>query len=399
MTDTLNILMFSAQFRPFVGGAERQAEKLSKALVAQGIRVTVLTPALAPGLPAEERDNGVIIRRFPLLDITRRLPGVRGLGSFNLLSLQIQIARAVDRHIRGASVVHAHMAGSLAAFVAQSARRRAVPVICKVGMAMAGGRSDLTELARVGAGGPRLARSMIRNVDRWIATTDAVRQSLTESGISEQRIESIPNGVELPVEPGQSLRRGAVRRFLYLGRISANSDRDVPTLVRAFDRLADEDADVQLSIVGDGDLLGAVEALVAKCRNAARIQMPGQQAPETWLSWADCMVLPSRREGLSNALLEAMAAGLVCIANDIPANREVLAGGGAGILTPVEGEDALLHALRSVCADSNFADRIRQSGRERARTTYDINAVAARYIRLYEQLKSRSPTTVERRLC
>jgi glycosyltransferase involved in cell wall biosynthesis len=68
-------------------------------------------------------------------------------------------------------------------------------------------------------------------------------------------------------------------------------------------------------------------------------------------------------------------------------------------LTPVEGEDALLHALRSVCADSHFADRIRQSGRERARTTYDINAVAARYIRLYEQLKSRSPTTVERRLC
>jgi glycosyltransferase involved in cell wall biosynthesis len=395
MTESLNILMFCAQFRPMVGGAERQAEKLAKALVALGVRVTVLTPALVPGLPVEERDTGVIIRRFPLVDITRRLPGVRGLGSVNLLGLQIQIARAVDPHMRGASVLHAHMAGSLAAFVAQSARRRAVPVICKVGMAMAGGRSDLTELARMGSGGPRLARSMIRNVDRWIATTDAVRLSLVESGINQTRIESIPNGVELPLETGQSLRRGAVRHFLYLGRISANSDRDVPTLVRAFDRLADEEMDVQLSIVGDGDLLGSVEALVSTCRNAARIQLPGQQAPEPWLNWADCLVLPSRREGLSNALLEAMSAGLVCIANDIPANREVLAEGSAGILTPVGNEDALLHALRSVCRDSQLPDGLRRSGYARARSTYDINAVAARYVSLYERLASFSATKVK----
>ena len=385
MNSSLNVLMFSGQFRPIVGGAERQAEKLAKALVSQGVRVTLLTPALVQGPPAEEQDEGVTIRRFSLFDISRCLPGVRGFGPLNLLGLRCQLARVVDQHIQGASVLHAHMAGSLMAFAAQFARRRAVPVVCKVGMS--GDRTDLTELARIGIGGPRLVRSMIQSVDRWIATTDAVRLSLTKSGVSERRIASIPNGVELPILAGRPLRQGVARRFLYLGRLSTTADRDVPTLVRAFDRLADEALDVQLSIVGDGDLFGSTKALIARCRNATRIQLPGQQAPEPWVEWADCMVLPSRREGLSNALLEAMSAGLVCIANDIPANREVLAGGDAGLLTSVEGEDDLLHALRRVYTDAQLAGRLRQSASERARSAYDIRSVATRYVRLYEELR------------
>ena len=102
---------------------------------------------------------------------------------------------------------------------------------------------------------------------------------------------------------------------------------------------------------------------------------------------ADCLVLSSRREGLPNALLEAMCAGLVCIENDIPPNREVRAGGDAGLLTRVEGEDDLLHALRRVYTDPQVADRLRRSAHERARSTYDICTVATRYVQPYEQLR------------
>jgi glycosyltransferase involved in cell wall biosynthesis len=375
--------MFCEQFRPAVGGAERQAEKLAKALVAQGARVTVLTPARVQGLAPQEEDEGVTIRRFRLVDISRSLPRVRGFGPLNLLVLRSQLGRMLSHHIEGVYVLHAHMATTLTAFASQFARGKAVPVVCKVGMA--GDRMDLIELARIG--GPRLVRSMIQSVDRWVATTEAVRLSLTTSGVGEGSIAMIPNGVELPGRAGQPLRQGVARRFLYLGRLATNIDRDVPTLVRAFDRLADQAVDVQLAIVGDGDLFGATKALIARCRNAARIQLPGQQAPEAWLKWADCMVLPSRREGLSNALLEAMSAGLICIANDIPPNREVLAWGNAGLLTPVEGEDDLLQALRRVCTDAQLADRLRRSAFEHARSNYDICSVASQYIRLYEQLR------------
>ena len=65
MNGSINVLMFSGQFRPIVGGAERQAEKLAKALVSQGVRVTLLTPALVQGLPAEEQDEGFHSSTFP----------------------------------------------------------------------------------------------------------------------------------------------------------------------------------------------------------------------------------------------------------------------------------------------------------------------------------------------
>jgi glycosyltransferase involved in cell wall biosynthesis len=97
-------------------------------------------------------------------------------------------------------------------------------------------------------------------------------------------------------------------------------------------------------------------------------------------------VLPSRREGLSNALLEAMASGLPCIANDIPPNREVLDGGRAGLLVPVEDEEALLKALRGLVTDADNARMWGKRARDRVISTYTIDAVAARYDDLYHRL-------------
>ena len=117
-----------------------------------------------------------------------------------------------------------------------------------------------------------------------------------------------------------------------------------------------------------------------------RIHLPGFDRPEKWLAWADCFVLPSRREGLSNALLEAMAAGLPCIANDIPPNREVLDNGNAGILVPVGDGDALENAMRVIVEDSGVAEHYAQMARERVEQCYTISAVAESYLKLYRKL-------------
>ncbi|MBK7727065.1 MAG: glycosyltransferase [Gammaproteobacteria bacterium] len=104
-------------------------------------------------------------------------------------------------------------------------------------------------------------------------------------------------------------------RFLYLGRLAAGA-RDVPTLIRAFDRLVAADPTIELAVVGGGDLFDETQALIHAC--AARGSICCRvSTSRRWLIWADCR--PAfRMEGLSNALLEAMAHGLACIANDIP---------------------------------------------------------------------------------
>lgn len=390
LTVTRSVLMFCPQFRPIVGGAERQAEKLSKALIKCGLRVTVLTPRLVSNTPEYEEDNGVAIYRFPLFDLCKRLPGVRGLGPLNLLSIRAQTMQAVSSHLNGVDIVHCHIASPMTAFAMQAARKRRVPALCKV--AVAGQKTDLGELSRIGLGGARLAEAMIRQLNYWVATTQAVRRSLLDWGVAPDRIAMIPNGVDLDGDSVATRKSGVPRRFLYLGRLSTNIQRDVPTLVRAFDLVADRIPDAELALVGDGDLFRETADLVAKTRSKQRIQMPGQQKPEPWLQWADCFVLPSRYEGLSNALLEAMAHGLPCIANDIPQNREVLDDGKAGILVPVGDEDGLFHEMLRVATEAGVTEAVGKSALRRVEERYSIAAVADQYIELYEQLTGKDMT-------
>jgi glycosyltransferase involved in cell wall biosynthesis len=109
----------------------------------------------------------------------------------------------------------------------------------------------------------------------------------------------------------------------------------------------------------------------------------GQQSSSDWLAWAHCLVQPSFFEGMSNALLEAMAAGLACVAYDIPPNREALADGTAGELVPVGRIDELGEAMSRLATTSGTAARIGAAAHARAAAWYDVNTIAARVCSAY----------------
>jgi glycosyltransferase involved in cell wall biosynthesis len=388
--------MFSPNFRASAlifgvaldqdGGAERQAEKLAAALAEAGCRVTILTPRLDLDRPEMEEANGVTIERFPLTDLSRRYP-VPGVAVLNIPYILWQVARAVWPRLKGTDLLHCHIGTLQTAGAALASHMAHVPVLCKA--AMADDRSDLGELEKTGPSG-RLVAWLVRTlIQTWVATTGALEEALVRAGVEPGNIVRIPNGVNLADEQNAGARAGKVRRFLYLGRLSTNIQRDVPTLVRAFDRLATRHPDMELAIVGAGDQFEETRQLAETCAARERIFLPGFDRPEKWLAWADCFVLPSRREGLSNALLEAMAAGLPCIANDIPPNREVLDNGKAGVLVPVENSNALEAAMRNMVEDDRMARHFALKAKERAEQCYSIKSVAARYLNLYESLLAR----------
>jgi glycosyltransferase involved in cell wall biosynthesis len=378
----MRVLMFCPQFAPLIGGAERQAEKLGMALRTAGVDVRVLTPRLDAESPAHEVRAGLPVSRFRVSDLSTRFR-FRGIGLLNAPWIALQILWQVWREAGNVDVVHCHIGSLQTVAAALAARLRGVPVICKA--AMADDRSDLGEAARAGTMGRVVAWAGKHAFTRWVATTQAVKAALQRAGVAAARIIVIPNGVDIEsVSAPESVR--AVRRFLYLGRLSTNIERDVPGLIRAFDALADQVADVELAIVGDGDLLNSTRTQVTQCRHADRIQVPGIGNAAAWLAWADCFVLPSRREGLSNALLEAMAAGLPCIANDIPPNREVLADGAAGMLVPV-GDVGLLQAAMLKCAmDAAHSARLATQASTHVVQRYAIGSVVQQYLAAYRQL-------------
>ncbi|HET9049271.1 MAG TPA: glycosyltransferase family 4 protein [Chiayiivirga sp.] len=383
----MRVLMFCPQFAPLIGGAERQAEKLGMALRTAGVDVRVLTPRLDAESPAHEVRAGLPVRRFRLSDLSARFPRLRGIGLVNAPWIALQILWQVWREAGNVDVVHCHIGSLQTVAAALAARLRGVPAICKA--AIADDRSDLGEAARAGITGKVVAWAGKHAFARWVATTQAVKVALQRAGVAAERIIVIPNGVDIVPMPAPMSAKAA-RRFLYLGRLSTNIERDVPGLIRAFDALADQVADVELAIVGDGDLLNTTRTQVTQCRHADRIQVPGIGNSAAWLAWADCFVLPSRREGLSNALLEAMAAGLPCIANDIPPNREVLADGEAGMLVPVEDVGQLQAAMLKCAMDAEHAAQMTRAAYDRIECWYGMNRVVRQYLFLYRPLFSKS---------
>lgn len=384
----INIVMFCPQFRPVVGGAERQAEKLAIALIKLGCNVTILTPRLDNKSPEKEVVEGLIINRFNFIDLSRKYP-YPGVALFNIPYILWQIYIAVRPHIKKADILHCHIASLQTAGAAIAGRLAGVPVILKA--AMADQRSDLGEIEKTGSSGRMVALLVRKTISIWVATTTAVEEALLRAGIASKDIVKIPNGVDLPDTNPKYKSLDLVRRFLYLGRLSTNIQRDVPTLIKTFDALAKVFPNLELAIVGGGDLLEETRELAHNSFARNRIFLPGFDKPEKWLDWADCFVLPSRREGLSNSLLEAMAIGLPCIANDIPPNREVLDNGDTGILVPIQDEKALENAMLSLILSGSVARKYSQKAKECVVHNYSINSVAEKYRALYVKLISKSP--------
>jgi glycogen(starch) synthase len=97
---------------------------------------------------------------------------------------------------------------------------------------------------------------------------------------------------------------------------------------------------------------------------------------------ADVFVLPSRDEGMPNAMLEAMAAGLPVIGSKISGLDEVVIDGETGLLVPVEDTDALTHALRTVIEDRDYTFKLGQAARERVAAQFSWAHAAESYLTL-----------------
>lgn len=372
-------------FHPVQGGAENQALALARRVVRAGCQVTVVTQR-RKGLPASERLDGVLIERR-----IRTLPYGPLFGLSYVASLAFYLLRRGWRH----DVLHAHQLYLDAAVLSLFSRVSGRPCLAKV--ACSGEDGDVRRLKRLK--GSALLWPAIRRLDRLVALTEGMRRELLESGFRPERIVLIPNGVDagrfLP-SPDRAAARARLRlagegdgreaRFvLFIGRLAPQ--KDWRTLLRAFKILQGGPVRAELLVLGDGperdELLGERRALGLD--RSVRV-LGGVPDPLPYFQAADAFVLPTRSEGLSNSLLEAMATGLPCVATRLAANAEVVEDGADGIL--VQGNDpaALAAALGRVLADGGTARRLGEAARRKALRHFGLDGVTARYLSLYRRL-------------
>ena len=241
---------------------------------------------------------------------------------------------------------------------------------------------------------PSLAR-----YDRVIVFSELQADLLERLGVPQERLAVIPNGVDIdtwtPAGAGVHSelnalvqRFGRRRVFLYMGRLS--TEKNVEALLRAW-RLVQPKGCVLL-IVGDGPLRSALQ------NNDEDVIWWGYEADlrrrVALLQIAEVFLLPSLVEGLSLALLEAMACGKACVATDAGADGEALEGG-AGIVISTQGVTTQLRTLLPVLRDqpvltAELGRRARARALERYTLKGNINALE----RLYQELLSGRPNLV-----
>ena len=233
---------------------------------------------------------------------------------------------------------------------------------------------------------PALAR-----YDRVIVFSQLQAEVLIRLGVPADRLAVIPNGVDTDRwapsrHAGDALllqrvrqRLGPERTFLYMGRLA--TEKNVEALLRAWRLVLPQGC--RLVIVGDGPLRSTLQNSFSE----SGILWWGYEADlNTRIALMQCaevFVLPSLVEGLSLALLEAMASGTACIATDAGADGEVL-GGGAGIVLSTQGVATQLRTLLPVLRDqpvltAELGRRARQRALERYTLSRNIDAIEQLY--------------------
>jgi glycosyltransferase involved in cell wall biosynthesis len=228
--------------------------------------------------------------------------------------------------------------------------------------------------------------------DRVIVFSELQADVLERLGVRRDRLAVIPNGVDTDVwaparlgdEPDLTALRarfGGRRVFLYMGRVA--TEKNVEALLKAW-RLVRPRGCV-LVIVGDGPLRSSLQSS-SEDDVVWWGYEPNRSRRVALMQLAEVFLLPSLVEGLSLALLEAMACGTACVATDAGADGEVLEGG-AGIVISTQGVTTQLRTLLPVLRDQPvLARELGRRARERALERYTLVSNIDALERLYKDL-------------
>lgn len=356
--------------QPTDGGVARYVADLVADQVGRGWRVVVACPAYG------DLANEILAAGGVHVDWTAdRAPRPR-----SLLEIR-RLARLVHRE--GPALVHLHSSkGGLAGRLAL--RGRMATVFQPHGWSF----DAVTGPMR------RATVAWERAATRWATVTLCVSEAERRRGEAhglraEWRV--IHNGVDLQALVAATAdERAAARRQLEIedrptvvcvGRLCREKGQDV--LLDAWPAVLDRVPDAQLLLVGDGRDENAVRRRAGKSIHLAgkRNDVP------VWLAAADVVAVPSRFDGMSVALLEAMARGRAVVASDVGGAAEAL-GDDGGVLVRSEDPPALAEALAERLLDPHRAAELGRAARQRVERFHDLRETTGAVADLYAELTS-----------
>jgi glycosyltransferase involved in cell wall biosynthesis len=235
--------------------------------------------------------------------------------------------------------------------------------------------------------------AIFAEVDLIHCVSEAMRRTVEALGAPAEKV--LVNRPAIPVEDlaplaGSRPAHDGPLRLLSVGRL--NWVKGYDDALRALAPLVASGRAVEYRIVGDGDQLEKLSFVIDQLGLDGSVRLLGartQAEVRDLLVWADAFVLSSLSEGISNAVLEAMASGLAVVSTDCGGMAEVIDDGTDGLLVPVGDHRALRGALERLVDDVELRHRLGTAAAARAVADFGLDRQVQTFARAYDALAAR----------
>jgi len=260
------------------------------------------------------------------------------------------------------------------------------------------GTRFLTSRRDLGQIYPRWKMALMRRADRCatrvVANAEAVRDHFAAQGLPADKIAVVPNLVDVeerdrlaavPFPRAGELPAG--RRLVVVNRL--DPEKNVGLLIEALPLVRKEWPDAVLVVAGDGREMPALRARAAALGGVGAVCFLGEihEVPALLPLCEIGALVPSRNEGMSNTILEYMAAGLPVLATDCGGNRELVRDGATGRLLPATASPAAVAAAWSdLLRDRAQALALGRHGRQWVERRHAPAVVLEQFARFYRRV-------------
>jgi glycosyltransferase involved in cell wall biosynthesis len=423
--DRIRICFIAFLFWPDVGGAQVRTEKQARQLQVLGHDVTVVTFRHYRHWKRKEMLDGLPVVRVG--GIYRR-NGRLNIGRLGYLPNIIMMVLTLWRLRHSYDVIHAFQLSLPAALIGQLTHKPVVLSIQSTGAGEAqrmqldecgaalmadtltetsflkvdlkdweAGAGDIGHLPRLPLGKAMLDFLRKSNAFYQILSTRS-HSYLTSHGFRAEQIVHVPGSVDTEkFQPAPERRPDPARPerdIICVARLDYAKGVDV--LLHAWGRVLREPSEwrthlkPRLRLVGEGVCRAQMERIVAGLGIQDSVEFLGLRTDVIHLlqqSWG--FVLPSRWEGMSNALLEAMACGLPCVATCVSGSEDIISDGVNGLLVEPEQPAEMAQALRRIIEDTELAQRLGQEGRATVVRDYQLTTIVEQCLEVYRCLLTR----------
>jgi glycosyltransferase involved in cell wall biosynthesis len=240
---------------------------------------------------------------------------------------------------------------------------------------------------------------LLKRITKWVALTKEMKCEIETLNIPPEKIEIIYNATDIPKESAfdeeiksnfrAKLGLDYEKIVVFVGRLSEEKGLDI--LVRAWQIVRKKYPQANLLLLGEGGAYRNVEKeireLVSELKLNEAVHFLGHIAnAKDYILASDIFVLPSRSEGMSNALVEAMAAGIAIVATDIAANQEICTNEVNSLLVRPNEPQVLAEIIIKLFDMPNIAENLARQAKTFAKENLSTEVMTSKYVNLYREM-------------